>query len=382
MLNSSKEVDVDMLIIGTGNLCANLLPLLANSEKVTNLTLAGRSRDSVIRLANLTQFTAFNLGNRSNLSTAEIDLNEIEQTAETLSKIKPKIIFMGASLQAARLITLLPKEHFEEIDKAEFGLWLPMQLSLNLNLMKSVKMSGIDCKVVNSAFPDAVGTVLSKVGLAPDIGVGNIGNIVPALTHAAAMYLGLDLHRVEIKLIASHYFTHYVHRFGNAGRAKYDLKIFVDGALLSESVDHAAIFSLLNGPLRRTGGTEGQILTASSASKILNALTSSSHIKCHAPGPLGLPGGYPVLVSKDSIKLDLAASLTQSDAIKINEECQKADGIEKIDLDGTVHFCEREVSILKSILNYECKTMKLDDCFLWSNELAAKYKEYSQQFRF
>lgn len=381
MLNSSKEVGVDMLLIGTGNLNANLLPLLINSPQEPNITLAGRTRESVLRLANLTRFTGYNLGHKPNLSTAEIDLKEVEKTAEILFEIKPKIVFMGASLQAARMITFLPKEQFEEIDKAEFGLWLPMQLSLNLNLMKAVKMSGIDCKVVNSAFPDAVGAVLSKVGLAPDIGVGNIGNIVPALTYAAAMYIGIDIQRVEVKLIASHYFTHFVHRFGNAGRAKYDLKIYIDGQLYTESVDHSAIFSLLSGPLRRTGGTDGQILTASSASKILNALSSVAPVKCHAPGPLGLPGGYPVLVSKDSIKLDLAEALTQLDAVRVNEECQKADGIEKIDSDGTVHFCEREVSILKSILNYECKTMKLEDCFSWSNELAAKYKQYLQRHK-
>ena len=43
-------------------------------------------------------------------------------------------------------------------------------------LMKAVKMTGMDIKVVNSAFPDGCGPILKTRGMALTVGIGNVAN--------------------------------------------------------------------------------------------------------------------------------------------------------------------------------------------------------------
>jgi hypothetical protein len=64
-----------------------------------------------------------------------------------------------------------------------------------------------------------------------------------------------------------------------------------------------------------------------------------------APGPNGLPGGYPVQGGKQSLEVVLPQGLTLEEAIHINQEGQRLDGIERIDDDGTVYFAERNMAI-------------------------------------
>ena len=47
----------------------------------------------------------------------------------------------------------------------------------------------------------------------------------------------------------------------------------------------------------------------------------------HAPGPRGLPGGYPVRFKAGEIDLDLPASLTPSEAIAWNQRYEEDNGL-------------------------------------------------------
>ena len=96
----------------------------------------------------------------------------------------------------------------------------------------------------------------------------------------------------------------------------------------------------------------------------------------HAPGVNGLPGGYPVTVTRSGGQLDLPAGLSLDEAIAVNEHCQRADGIEAIEENGTVRFTGREMAIMKSMLGYECTRMALTDVADQARELAAKFAEF------
>jgi hypothetical protein len=357
-----------------------VLNLLAGDPATNRLVLAGRDHENVRRRANLVRFAAHNLGQAPKIAAVGLDLDDVDRTAATLARIRPDIVFMGASLQSWRVITSLPKAVFERLDDAQFGPWLPMHLTLNHKLMQAVARSGIETRVVNAAFPDAVGPVLAKVGLAPMIGIGNVANIIPALTHAVAFVTGNEVADVELRLVAQHYFSHYVPRFGNAGRGAYHLAARIAGQRLAGELDHAAVFAQLDGRLKRIGGVAGQFLTAASAVRILRAMAADSGILAHAPAPGGLPGGYPVRVHRDGAVLALDDDLTREDAIRINEACQRADGIERIEDDGTVVFTEPEMAIMKSMLGYECRRMTLADAPAWAKELGARYGAFAAQY--
>ncbi|WP_433855440.1 hypothetical protein [Streptomyces kronopolitis] len=373
--DSSKPL---IMLVGMGDLVAKVLTMLLSDPATNRIVLAGRDTETIRRRGNLALFTATNLGHHGTVDTVHVDLRDVDATAQTLAQVRPDIIFMGGSLQSWRVITALPKEIFDELDEAQFGPWLPMHLTLNLLLMQAVRESGVDAKVVNAAFPDAVGPVLDKVGLAPTIGVGNVANIVPALTLGAAHLLDADPADVELRLTAQHYFSHYVPRFGDAGRGAYHLGVRVAGR--PAEVDHAALFAQLDNRLKRLGGVDGQLLTASSAVRVLHGMATDSGVLAHAPAPNGLPGGYPVRVHQDGAVLDLPEGLGSDEAIRLNEECQRADGIDRIGEDGTVYFAEPEMAIMKRLLGYECPSMKLGDVAEWADELDAKYRVFAARF--
>ncbi|GAA0373910.1 hypothetical protein QZH56_10495 [Streptomyces olivoreticuli] len=379
-MTKSAEKKPLIMVLGMGDLSTRLLNMLLGNPATNRVVLAGRDVETARRRGNLARFTATNLGLVGEVDAVHIDLYDVDATAETLARVRPDIIFMGASLQSWRVITGLPKETFEELDEAQFGPWLPMHLTLNHLLMRAVRASGTGAKVVNAAFPDAVGPVLDKVGLAPTIGVGNVANIVPALTYGFADVLGADPAGLELRLVAQHYFSHYVPRFGDAGKGAYHLSVRAGGRPVGEDIDHTTVFARLDGPLKRLGGIDGQLLTASSAARVLIGMATDSGVLAHAPAPAGLPGGYPVRVGAEGGTVDLDGSLTLDEAIRLNEDCQRADGIERIDDDGTVTFTEPEMAIMKRLIGYECRTMKLDDTAGWAEELGAKYRDFRKKF--
>ena len=82
-------------------------------------------------------------------------------------------------------------------------------------------------------------------------------------------------------------------------------------------------------------------------------------------------------VGRTGGELDLG-DLPRDEAVRINERCQAADGIEHIDADGTVTFTEPEMAIMRRLLGYECKTMQLADSAAHADELAAKYRAFAE----
>ncbi|MBB1246307.1 hypothetical protein GL263_22510 [Streptomyces durbertensis] len=371
-----------IMLVGVGDLAAHVLTMLMSDPATNRVVLAGRDREALRRRGNLAHFTATNLGHSDgSVEAVHLDLHDVAASAETLARVRPDIVFMGASLQSWRRITELPPQVFEELDQAQFGPWLPMHLTLNHLLMQAVEMSGVRPRVVNAAFPDAVGPVLAAAGLPQTIGVGNVANIVPALTHGFAHLLGVGAERVELRLVAQHYFSHYVPRAGDAGEGTYHLSARVDGRQVGEEVAHGAVFRQLNGRLKRLGGVAGQLLTASSAVRVLTAMATDSGVLAHAPAPGGLPGGYPVRVGRDGGTVDLGGALSLREAVRLNEQCQVADGIESIDADGTVTFTEREMDVMDRMLGYRCRTMPLSECADRADELGQKYREFAKKYR-
>lgn len=66
----------------------------------------------------------------------------------------------------------------------------------------------------------------------------------------------------------------------------------------------------------------------SSAATVLATLLQRDRRRHHMPGPNGLPGGYPVILTEDGrVELDLPDGLDQATAVAINEGAQTYDGL-------------------------------------------------------
>jgi hypothetical protein len=60
-------------------------------------------------------------------------------------------------------------------------------------------------------------------------------------------------------------------------------------------------------------------------------------------------------------------------ALAINEAGQRADGIERIEEDGTVVFTDTAVAIMKEVLDYELTPLNFDECDQRAEELIARF---------
>lgn len=370
-----------ILLVGLGNLGSHVLDLLTKHESQHEIIVAGRNETLLNQRLNLALFCAAQQNLFPKASYRVMDLNNIEQTAETLQEINPDVVFSTATLQSWRIITQLPKEVFAELDQAEFGPWLPMHLVPVHKLMQAVKMSGIKSTVVNAAFPDAVNTLLAKVNLAPNVGIGNVANILPAFKYSAASEINSTPEHIELRLIAQHYLSHRIPRSGDAGGCAYHLSVFHKGEDVSDAINHENMFQKLTSRFKRIGGIDGQALTAASALSVLSVILNDRKEVVHAPGPNGLPGGYPVQFDDQNFSLALPSNISLEEAIKINEIGLKFDGITAIDVDGTAHFCEKSMAIMQRMLGYHCKSMKLDEAEETAKELKAKYSAFSSKYK-
>jgi hypothetical protein len=377
MVRTARQDVPTILLIGVGDLTVRLAHILAAAPTEFSLVVASRSIERATRYANLVKLAAFNFGHRRKVDPLALNLQNIDATAHELAKIKPDLIFMGASIQAARTIMDLPLDMFRELDEAQLGPWLPMHVTLNYELMRAVRAGGITSTVVNGAYPDAVGPVLAAVGLAPDIGIGNVGNIVPGITHAAARSIDSDPCDLTVRLVAHHYFSHHVHRFGEADRIPHHLEVIGTGGPAHVTPD--ALYPMLADIFRRQGGKDGQQLTATSASRVVLGLLGDGMQQAHAPGPGGLPGGYPVLLGGRKIALDLPVGMDVEEAVAINRRCQTFDGIEDILPDATVVFSEPQMAVMKKQLGYSVRSLGIDDMRPAAEELARRYSEYTSR---
>jgi hypothetical protein len=363
-----------LLLIGVGDVTIRVAHLLASGSLECDLVLASRTIERATRFANLTKFAASNLGRDSDVKPLEVELSDIENTAELIAEIQPDLIFMGASIQAARAIMDLPKPIFEQLDQAQLGPWLPMHLTLVYELMQAVRIAECSAIVVNAAYPDAVGPALETVGLAPHIGIGNIANIVPGLRWAAAEELEAAPGEVTVNLICHHYFSHHVHRFGEAEGIPYTLTVFHLGEKVE--VDQDAMFARLASSLRRQGGKDGQQVTATSAARVIYALLREEPTLLHSPAPHGRPGGYPLAVSNKTVELDLIPEVSEASAVKTNRLCQQLDGIDEIAPDGSIWFGAEQMTVMRDLLSYDCSVLKVEDARAAATELGQKYEEF------
>jgi hypothetical protein len=209
-------------------------------------------------------------------------------------------------------------------------------------------------------------------------GIGDLANNIPALRKSISLKLGVPVEQIDVRLVAQHHVSYWMSRKGNSDGAPFYFVALENGKDVTSQLSISTLFDQLPKQLKRA---PGNLMTATSAVIVFNAIVNNTGQIVHAPGPNGLPGGYPVKVGKDGVQVELPSGLPLDEAISINTTAQQLDGIEKIDDDGTVHFVERHMSILKALLGYECKSMPLADVEDRAQELLAKYAAFTRKQR-
>lgn len=370
------ERSPSVLLLGAGNLGGHLLDMLLRRPDAPRLTVAARDGETLCRRVNLARLTAAQLGFHHEADVAVVDLDDTARTAEVLAAVRPDVVLTTASRQASWVVDQLPSAARVRLNAAQLGPWLPMHLAPLWQLMSAVAASGIETRVINAAFPDATHPALDGAGLAPLVGIGNVANPVPALRHAIADHLGFQPEQVSVRLVASHFAVARLPRLGHTDGAPYHLAAHLDGVEVTDKLDVPAVLAHAASRYRRLGGRSGGMLTAATAMTVLDAVLADHETVVHAPGPQGLPGGYPLRVSRRGVRLALPTGVSFDDALAINETGLRHDGIRRIDPGGTVYFEEQNAEIMRLLLGYDCRTLPLVDVVGRADELGRRFAEF------
>jgi malate/lactate dehydrogenase len=299
---------------------------------------------------------AHNFGYYPDLSFTKINLFDINETSELLKEMQPKVICNLASLGSWWITRLLPPEEYEKIGPV--GPWLPNHLTLAHKLMLAIKKSGIETSVVNGAFPDTTNVVLSKLGLEPVCGGGNMDLGLSRVQRIIARDLKVPYRSVKIFGVG-HHGSYYTARM----EGPYWVKIVVDGEDVSDKFPNKKITKMYQeqgygASSQYKSALVDQMRTASSFLKhVLGVYYNTGEVYTAVAGAKGLPGAYPCRLSEKGAEIVLPG-ISLDEAIKINEAGGRIDGIEKVKSDGTVVFCEENVKHMRDVVGYECTELK------------------------
>ena len=129
---------------------------------------------------------------------------------------------------------------------------------------------------------------------------------------------------------------------------------------------------LFRAPWPLPQGRDTHELSAAATAHAVRALLAEEPIPTHAPAPNGLPGGYPVRLSRHGVELDLPANLSTEEAIALNERAARFDGIERIEPGGTIVFTGDVAAGTERLLGLRLERVRAEEADDVADELAAR----------
>lgn len=366
-----------VLIVGIGEVGRYILEFLARDNTKINIVAADLHLPDVEAKINNAILGAAFQSRYPDVKALEIDLFDLERTADILNELQPDVVINCAVLQTWHVIRRLPENVYSRLSSAGLGAWLPVQLTLAMKLAQAIKLSGISAHYINTSLSDLTNPVLDAMGIPPTIGIGNIALIESAVRTLVARILEIPGTKVVLKMVAHH--VHWVtwREAGYREGAPFYMKIFASGQDVTDRFDTLDLMK--KAILLYPSGTYFSAVSASSAIQNLGALLSKEAVSIHSPGPNGLPGGYPVILSREGARVDLPADISLDEAININKEAQTYDGIKEIDAGARVHFMPYTIDIMKEVLNFDCISFTPEECDELAKEQIYRFQELERR---
>jgi len=366
-----------IMLIGLGSLGDTVLELLVREESLGQIVVCSLVEKEAAARCNLARLSGLAQGRTPRLFFFPLDLNNREAVIDIVERESPDLILNTASLQPWWLPDLLPQEPASLLKSAGFGVWLPFHLTLAMKLMEALHEMRYPGVSLVASFPDVVNCILGRIHLAATCGIGNLDEVVPKVRTLAAERLQASVEEIRVILVAHHALQPFAFGKPLEEIPPYFLRIEHRGKDVTEEVNGK---ELLFAPYEIPPGPAIHYLTAGSAVRLIKAFFSEKDSLLHAPSPRGLPGGYPVIVSQRGIRVAELKGLSLEEAIAINEHSHRFDGIEKIEPDGMVVFCDRDADVLKRALGYDCRRLSPSESEARAEELTARFREYAKKF--
>ena len=381
-----------VLITGIGGVGGYAAHLLARHPGV-EVILADVREKYVRQKASSVYYDVFFQGGfvqHPKVSGIKIDLLDVQATTNILKEIRPDVILNLSSLQSWWVVHHIPEDIRRKISDAYpvgTGLrpWAPGHMVLIYNLMRSICEAKIDTHVVNGAGCDYVHEALDKLGLAPTVGLGDAALLEPMIMRIVSDKLNIPACNVDVTLVGHHAMCVPVQETGSPGVVPYYLRIRVLGKDITDQFD---IDKDIWAEVPKYATPEAlhganQEITASSAVKNVLAILFDTGEVVHAPGPEGLPGGYPVRLSARGAELVELDGISKDEMIKLMREANKCEGIEEVREDGTMVATEHAVKIVEEVfgIEWKYKELKPQDSAEAANEIRTAYKKLTEKYQ-
>ncbi|RJL21440.1 potassium transporter TrkA [Bailinhaonella thermotolerans] len=299
-----------LVVIGTGGLARGLCYALAvTAGAPLDVVVVGRSPERAAEVCYVASARAALAGAPVTFRPRATDLSGGDALAELLSALAPAGLVLAASSQSPWERATAPSAWTALVQRAGFGLTLPFQAESALRAGRALAAARPGAWFLNGCFPDAVNPILAAAGVPVLSGIGNAGLMAAGIQAA----LGLPDQR-DLRVLAHHVHLHAPHGDCEEARA------WVGG----EPVP--GVGSLLAAQ-RAADRAELNHVTGLAAAVVVRGLLTGEETHTSLPGPLGLPGGYPVLLRGGRLELRLPAGLDLAGAVAFNQRAAAYDGV-------------------------------------------------------
>lgn len=297
--------ETKIAVVGSGSLARALCYALALGDVPVAATVLARSAQPAAELAYVAGVRARIAGAPVTVEARRVDLASFPDVRRELAELAPAVVVNCASHHSP---WERPSPWMDLVRHAGFAVTLPLQTQPVATVARAAAELDSPPLVVNACFPDLVNPLLAALGLPVLCGAGNVAVI------AASLRAALDLEPERDLRVLAHHAQLRAHGDG-AGEPL----AWLDGRPLD------GVAALL-APQRAVAGSELNHVTGHTATLLVQTLLTGAEARAHVPGPLGLPGGYPVLLRDGTVTLDLPDGLDEQAAVAWNQRAALGDG--------------------------------------------------------
>jgi hypothetical protein len=322
-----------ILVFGTGAFAARIVfDIAATVMQPVRVVIAGRNPDRLAWLATASAARAVIFARPATFTAQKCDLFESDEVEATLATERPKVVVQAASVQTSSVIAASGDAWSRLVAEGGLSATAVFQAVLSTRVAAAMTRLRTDAPLVNCSFPDVVNTIIQALGHRVACGIGTVA----ILSNVFAANSGL-VEPGRLKVLA-HYQTIAPWRRPPEVRGGPAPRVFIDDAEVADVFARFRTARLTPEPAIEISGASGVPL--------ILALASGADWRGHAPGPNGLPGGYPVTIAGGAVDLDLPGPISREEAIAWNSHFEEANGL-VVDRNGRARY----TGILRELLN-------------------------------
>lgn len=305
----------DILITGTGMFAGRIaLDIASTAKEPVNIIIAGRNKMRLDWLKTAGNARAAMFSTPARFSTIEVDMIAEGASDKLLEACDPRIVVQAASIQTSSVISDKGNRWTEIVAAGGLSTTAVFQALISSRMAAAISRRKNRPLLINCSFPDVVNGMIKAMGFDVLCGTGNVAILSNVF---AGAYHGE--HTGQMRTIA-HYQCLSAWRKPPIERAgAIAPRVFVGDHEIEDVFSTFQHCQLTPEPAIEISGASGVTL--------MLALASGKSWTGHAPGPGGLPGGYPVRLDGDQLVLDLPQSVTAEQAIAWNSRFEEAGGL-------------------------------------------------------